>query len=114
MEDDLELKIIRNRLLQRLMTRSKRAKRKVQIKIITSPRCPYCPIAVRIANNIAKKYPEVEVREVSVVTPYGREKAIKHNIMGTPTILINDNVEFIGVPNPEELENKIIKYLEKS
>jgi len=114
MEDkDIELEIIRRRIMRELMSQTRKPRKKILVEVITSPGCPYCPIALRIAKEVSKKYDNVEVREISVVTPYGREKALKHNIMGTPTILIEDNVEFIGVPDPLEFEMKLKEYLKK-
>ena len=111
-----ELEMIRRKKMLELMKRMsgvkvERPKPKAVIEVITSPTCPYCPIALQIAREIARKYRGVEVRELSVATPEGREKAMRHNILGTPTILINDKVEFIGVPSPIEFERRIKAYL---
>lgn len=84
---------------------------KVVIEVITSPGCPYCPIAWAMAQEIARKYDGVVAKEVSVATPEGQRKAMEHNIMGTPTVLINNRVEFIGVPNFGEFERRVRAYL---
>lgn len=111
MDSDLELEMIRKRLLLKMLQKKKTSKKKILVEVITSPGCPYCPIALKIVREVSRKYPQVEVKEVSVATPYGMEKAMKHNVLGTPTILINDNVEFVGVPNPKEFEKKLNQYL---
>ncbi len=64
-----------------------------------------------MAQEIARKYEGVVAKEVSVATPEGQRKAMEHNIMGTPTILINNRVEFIGVPNFAEFERRVRQYL---
>ena len=112
MDTDPELEIIRKKLLLEMFQKKKSTKKKkIVVEVITSPGCPYCPIALNIAREISKKHPRVEVKEVSVVTQYGREKVMKHNILGTPTILINDKVEFVGVPDPKEFERRLNQYL---
>ncbi|GAB6102116.1 hypothetical protein JCM16138_13390 [Thermococcus atlanticus] len=106
-----ELEMIRRRKMLELMKRAgiieTKPKRKVVIEVITSPGCPYCPIAVAMAKELERKYEGVMARELSVATPEGQRKAMEHNILGTPTILINNRVEFIGVPNFAEFERKV-------
>jgi len=111
-----ELEMIRRKKMLELMKKAgmievKPKKPKVIIEIITSPTCPYCPIAWAMAQEIARKYEGVVAKEVSVATPEGQRKAMEHNIMGTPTILINNRVEFIGVPNFAEFERRVRQYL---
>jgi len=111
-----ELEMIRRKKMLELMKKAgmievKPKKPKVVIEVITSPGCPYCPIAWAMAQEIARKYDGVIAKEVSVATPEGQKKAMDHNIMGTPTILINNRVEFIGVPNFAEFERKVRQYL---
>nr|WP_240910970.1 thioredoxin family protein [Thermococcus sp. MV5] len=93
------------------MIEAKQKKPKAIIEVITSPSCPYCPIAWAMAQEIAKRYNGVVAKELSIVTPEGQRKAKEHNILGTPTILINNHVEFIGVPNFAKFENRVKRYL---
>ncbi|WP_456423882.1 thioredoxin family protein [Thermococcus sp.] len=106
-----ELGLIRRKKMLELMRRmgmiETKPKRKVVIEVITSPGCPYCPIAVQMAKELEGKYEGVVARELSVATPEGQRKAMEHNILGTPTILIDNRVEFIGVPNFAEFEKKV-------
>ncbi|WP_457742617.1 thioredoxin family protein [Thermococcus sp.] len=110
-----ELEMIRRKKMLELMKRAGiievKPKRKVVIEVITSPGCPYCPMAVAMAKELESRYDGVIVRELSVATPEGQRKAMEHNILGTPTILINNRVEFIGVPNFSEFEKRVRKKL---
>ncbi len=110
-----ELEMIRRKKMLELMKRAGmielKPKRKVVIEIITSPGCPYCPIAWAMAQELERKYEGVVARELSVATPEGQRKAMEHNIMGTPTVLIDNRVEFIGVPNFGEFERRVRKKL---
>ncbi|ASJ08999.1 glutaredoxin [Thermococcus siculi] len=113
-----ELEMIRRKKMLELMKKAGmievKPKRKVVIEVITSPGCPYCPIAWAMAQEIARKYEGVTARELSVATPEGQRKAMEHNIMGTPTILIDNRVEFIGVPNFAEFERRVRERLNQA
>lgn len=113
-----ELEMIRRKKMLELMKRAgmieeKPKGPKVVIEVITSPGCPYCPIAWAMAQELERKYDGVVARELSVATPEGRKKAMEHNIMGTPTILINNRVEFIGVPSFADFENRVREYISR-
>lgn len=106
-----ELEMIRRKKMLELMKKAGmievKPRRKVVIEVITSPGCPYCPIAWAMAQELERKYEGAIARELSVATPEGQRKAMEHNIMGTPTILIDSRVEFIGVPNFAEFERRV-------
>ncbi|MDV3104234.1 thioredoxin family protein [Thermococcus waiotapuensis] len=113
-----ELEMIRRKKMLELMKRAGMIEGnngpKVVIEVITSPGCPYCPIAWAMAQELERKYDGVIARELSVATPEGRRKAMEHNILGTPTILINNRVEFIGLPNFAEFERRVRELLSAS
>ncbi len=79
----------------------------IKIEVLSSPTCPHCPRAVDIANEIAEEYQKVEAEKLSITEQKGKQKAAKHGIMGTPTVLINDQVHSVGVPDPNALEKEI-------
>ncbi|WP_048147785.1 thioredoxin family protein [Palaeococcus ferrophilus] len=111
-----ELEMIRHKKMLELMRRAgmieeKPREPKVVIEVITSPGCPYCPIAWAMAQELERRYEGVVAKELSVATPEGRRKAMEHNIMGTPTVLINNRVEFVGVPNFAEFERRVKRHL---
>ncbi len=103
---------IKRLLAQRAMKKLDIARRarEIVIEVITSPGCPYCPRAVEMAKRLTEKYGVVS-RELSTSTPEGMEKAARHHIMGTPTVLINDEVVFIGVPEFDKFEEEIRRRL---
>jgi len=51
------------------------------------------------------------VKEVSIAAPEGQRKSTEHNTMNTPTILINNSIESIGVLNFGEFEIRVRQYL---
>lgn len=72
--------------------------RPIQIEVLTSPSCSYCPLAVNMVKEVANSLPDVIAFETSVSTQEGYKKAVSHGISGVPTILINNKVAFVGVP----------------
>ena len=76
------------------------------VEVLTSPTCPYCPMAVRLAKEMEAKG-LCNAREISVATPEGMDLARKHSIQGVPTILINGRVAFVGVPARHEFEQAL-------
>ncbi|AEH07563.1 thioredoxin family protein [Methanothermococcus okinawensis] len=77
------------------------------IEVITSPQCPHCPAAKRVVEEVVKKVScdDIEVKYIDATEDEGTVK--KYNIMAVPTIVIDEEVAFIGAPSSEELE----KYL---
>ena len=104
--DDIKRKK-REEIMNDLKGNSTSKNSKVKIEVITSPGCPHCPKAVKMAEELSNSYEKVESQEVSITTKKGKEKAKKHRIMGTPTVLANDEVVSVGVPDPKTFENKI-------
>ncbi|WP_292460683.1 MJ0307 family thioredoxin [Methanothermococcus sp.] len=77
------------------------------IEVITSPQCPHCPTAKRVVEEVVKKVScdDIEVKYIDATEDPGTVK--KYNIMAVPTIVIDGEVAFVGIPSSEELE----KYL---
>ena len=80
----------------------------IKVEVFTSPTCPHCPAAIKLASEIAKKNPEVELEIVNVWT--NPQKAVDYGIYAVPTIVVNGKVTFIGAPR----ESEFIKAIEKA
>ncbi len=82
---------------------------KVKVEVFTSPTCPHCPAAVRLAKSVEERIPDViKVVETSSGTHFGFQRMKKFNIMATPTIIISgpaihDKIGFRGTPSKEKL-----------
>lgn len=72
----------------------------VNIKVFTTPTCPYCPSAARLAHQMAveSEYVTADVIEANEFPDLSRRYGVK----GVPKTVINDSVEFVGA-QPEEL-----------
>jgi len=75
----------------------------VVIKLLTSPTCPYCPMAKDVLRRFAEQRKDVMVMEMSVTTDEGMKEALKFGIRSVPAIIINDKQVMIGVPTINDL-----------
>ena len=81
---------------------------RVKVEVFTSPTCPHCPSAVRLARSVEEKIPDiVKVVETSSGTHFGYQRMKKFNIMATPTIIISgpaisEKIGFRGTPSREK------------
>jgi len=79
----------------------------VVIEIFTRKNCAFCPEAKEICEKVAKEFDNVEVKLIDIETE-GKEKAEFLNIITVPVVLIDNKVEFTGVPR-EELVRSALK-----
>jgi len=77
------------------------------VKIFSTPGCSSCARAKELLDKIIGDYPGVKIKEINILDH--PEDAIKYGIMSSPTTVINEKVEFIGVPSEKNLR----KILEK-
>ncbi|AWR99342.1 protein disulfide oxidoreductase [Metallosphaera hakonensis] len=85
---------------------------KVKIEVMVTPSCPYCPYAALLAHMVAYEACKVEKCNVisDVVESYENpDIAEKYQVMSVPTVAVNESVEFIGVPQEENLLNTLLE-----
>jgi len=81
----------------------------VELKIFTLPTCPKCPRAKAIAKEVAEKF-NIKYREIDLSTHEGLREGLMYQIMGTPSIVVDDEVVARGrIASKEELEAVIKK-----
>ncbi len=78
----------------------------MEIRVFTHPVCKTCPMAIRMAQEVASRYDGVDVRVVSLGSPTGREEAKREGILSVPTIIVGD-IRFIGVPEWDALVSAV-------
>ena len=97
--DDFLVRWREKRIRELLSPAPGNQKPRVNLIILTSPHCGFCPIAVKMAQQAKEKLGDaIVLREVSVLTPEGQKLAYEHRIQGVPTILIDNSPAFVGVP----------------
>ncbi len=92
-------------LSERSVKRISELKAPVYIEVIVTPTCPYCPYVALMANMIAFESYKVGNRAVvaDIVEAYENpDIADKYNVMSVPTVAINRQVAFVGLPYEEQ------------
>jgi len=79
----------------------------ITIKLLTSPTCPYCPMAADVVREYAESRDDVIAMEIPVNTDEGLKEALKFGIRGVPALIINDEAVMFGVPKLSELERVV-------
>jgi len=73
---------------------------KAKVKVVVTPSCPWCPYAALLSNSAAIASNNIES---NVVEAYEfPEIADKYNVNAVPTVAINGQVMFIGVPQEND------------
>ncbi|MBO8182260.1 MAG: thioredoxin family protein [Archaeoglobus sp.] len=87
--------------------------KQITIKLLTSPTCPYCPMAADVVRRYVEKNRDVIAMEIPVNTDEGLKEAVKFGIRGVPALIINDEAVMLGVPRLSDLE-RIVERLRAS
>jgi small redox-active disulfide protein 1 len=72
------------------------------LELFTSPTCPHCPGAKRVAENVVKQMSGALLIERDISTPENAETAAKYGITGVPAIVVNGKYKMFGVPPSED------------
>jgi len=80
-----------------------------KIKLFTSTTCPRCPEAKKVVEEVAKDL-NIDYEIINIDEGDNLINALQHQIASTPSILIDEQVEFIGeIPAKDELIQKLKK-----
>ena len=100
LEDIIDASRGKSRLKESIREEIKKIDDDAHIQVFVTPTCPYCPIAVHIAHQMAIENEHIMADMVEVIEfPH---LAQKYNVMGVPKIVINDAREVVGAV-PEEI-----------
>ncbi len=72
----------------------------MKVKILTTPDCSNCSVVEKMLDDLGVKYDIIDVTEKP-------EYLKKYPIYTAPGIVIDDKLEFVGVPKKEKLKAKI-------
>ncbi|HHO57357.1 MAG TPA: glutaredoxin [Thermoplasmatales archaeon] len=83
----------------------------VHIQVFVTPTCPYCPISVNLAHQMAIENENIRADMVEAIEfPHLSQK---YDVMGVPKTVINDKREVVGAVPQEMLLEEIKKALEE-
>jgi glutaredoxin len=90
----------------------------MELKVFTLPTCPTCPIAKKIALEVAQKF-GITFREVNMASEEGLNEGLVHDIRSTPSIVIDTEVVVRGRlmsrdKLEEEIETRIGRWKERA
>jgi glutaredoxin len=84
----------------------------VTVEILTSETCAFCPPAKKVVREVCKKFGrKVKLVETSIDKKDGAARAKAMGIVMVPTILVENEPKFTGVPRPEHLQAAIKIFL---
>jgi len=78
----------------------KKLNKEVDIKVFVTPTCPYCPMAVRLAHQMALESPLI--RAAMIEAAEFPELTQKYEVMGVPKSIFNETITLEGAV-PEEI-----------
>jgi glutaredoxin-like protein len=77
----------------------------VHIQVFVTPTCPYCPMAVILAQKLAGYSDKVRADMVEITEfPH---LAVKYGVQGVPVTVINEKTSLVGAAPEPQLINKI-------
>ena len=77
-----------------------------EVLLLTHKGCPVCPVVQSFWEDLQKSC-DFDYKRLEVYTPEGLQLIRKYNIRSVPTTLINQKVEFVGVPDRAKALAKI-------
>ena len=73
----------------------------VKVQLLIASWCPVCPAAMKIWRTVAAEK-TIDYKEVDISTEEGKELVLKYEIKGVPVTIIEDQLTFARVPDPDE------------
>jgi glutaredoxin-like protein len=98
-EDIVDVSNGKTSLTTQTKERLKKVNKSIHIQVFSTPTCPYCPQAVRLAHQFAIENPSILADMVETIEfPF---LAQRYAVMGVPKVVINETINFVGAL-PEE------------
>jgi glutaredoxin len=81
--------------------------KQITLEVLTAPGCVHCHEFLEFWKTESATWPNVEMKELSLLTPEGQELVAKHQIFASPGILLNGEVFATGGVNKEKFKEKL-------
>ena len=107
-EDIIDLSKRTTDLDQSTIDKVKSVDKDIHIQVFFTPTCPYCPIAVRTAHQMAMENPQ-HIKADAIEAAEFPALVDKYEIQAVPTVVINDNIQFEGALPEEDFANQIVE-----
>ncbi|MFX0097281.1 MAG: thioredoxin family protein [Candidatus Hodarchaeota archaeon] len=89
------------------LKRLEKLEKPVNIKVFTTPTCPYCPAMVRLAHRLAVASDKIQSEMIESME--FRDMALKYNVTAVPRTVINDKVDVVGLLSESKLLDSIFE-----
>jgi len=110
-EDIVDVSRGKTNLSGEIMNELARIDQPVHIQVLTSPTCPYCALAVRLAHRFAMANDNI-VSDMVELTEFPH-LAVKYNVQSFPKIIINEQTSLPGLPTETDFVHAILKAIGK-
>ena len=98
-EDIVDVSNGKTSLLTQTKEKLKKITKPIHIQVFTTPTCPYCPQAVRLAHQFAVENSLVVADMIEIMEfPFLGER---YAVMGVPKTVINETINFVGALQEE-------------
>lgn len=74
----------------------------VKVQLVYTKSCAYCPLAKGLFKDLKKQY-KFDYEEVDAMSPEGQKLVAKYSIMSVPTIIVDNRVQWTGVPQKDKV-----------
>ncbi len=79
----------------------------VTLEVLTAPGCTHCHEFLEFWKGEAAKWPNVSMKELSLLTPEGQAMVGKYQIFASPGIILNEELFATGGFNKEKFLAKV-------
>ena len=74
----------------------------VNVQLVYTKQCAYCPATKQIFKDLKKQY-KFDYEEIDAMSPEGQKMVVKYSIMSVPTIIVDNKVQWVGVPQKDKV-----------
>ncbi len=77
----------------------------LELKVLSTPGCPSCEVAMRIAQKLQGEFPDLSIEKIDMIEH--PEVSVQYRIFSAPGVVINGKLEFVGAPKEKQLREKL-------
>lgn len=85
----------------------------IKVTLIRPSGCQHCVAVKGTLEKLKIDYPNLVIEEVEATTPEGQKLIIKHGILSSPGILINDEFFAMGGATEKQIRDKFEELKQK-
>lgn len=79
----------------------------ITLEVLTAPSCSHCHEFLEFWKSISAEWPNITMKEFSVITPEGQAMVGEYQIFSSPAIILNKEVFASGGFNKEKFIEKV-------